>query len=217
MSQRGVRALAAVGMSGIALACLAAPAGAAATVQGTANAGSAKVVMDGTPSAVDALAPCDIAGTATNSTDGAVVDDVVSYGPATTSCTHDAAARTSAMSVKGGEFDFTALTRYGGPEISFDSYQTGCTGANGSTGGSFHLTGQRGVELPDPLPANYTVTVPGVSKADPPMAKLVFGEVVPAPTQDGSTRLNTLHIKLFPEGGPSSGDLYLGSVYCTMT
>jgi hypothetical protein len=214
-----VRALAAVGTSGIALACLAGPAAAApaATVQGTGNAGSAKVVMDGTAGEIPALAPCDIAGTATNSTDGAAIDGVVSYDAATTSCTHDAAARTSAMSVKGGSFDFTALTRYGGPEISFDSYRTGCTGAKGSTGGSFHMTGQRGVELPDPLPANYTVTIPGANKTDPPMAKLVFGEVVPAPTQDGSTRLNTLHIKLFPEGGPSSGDLYMGSVHCTMT
>lgn len=189
----------------------------AATVAGTASLGSASVVIDGKNTTIDALAPCDLAHPGEFPTEGVTQDDVAAFGKGQSSCAQDTAHKKTTMSATGADFRLTALRAYGGPEIGFSSYQAGCEGTTGQSAARFSVGGYYGVELPEKVPADYSVTVPGAGQGDKPLAKLTFGEVVPSPTRDGSLTMNALHVQLFPEGGPASGDIYVGSVHCTVT
>ncbi len=188
----------------------------AATAAGTASLGSASVVIDGTNTTIDALAPCDLAHPGEFSTEGVTRDGVADFGKGSTSCATDTAHKKNTMSANGADFRLTALRAYGGPEIGFSSYQAGCAGATSQSSAQFSMGGYYGIQLPEKVPANYSVTVPGNGQGAKPLAKLTFGEVVPAPQQDGSITMNALHVQLFPDGGPASGDIYVGSVHCTL-
>lgn len=212
--RRGVQAF---GVAACAAAVVSIGNPAAAAVAGTANVGSADVTFNGQPGSIAPLAPCDVNGAKQGSTPGATIPGVATFGAGTTKCDFDAASSTSSMSANGQDFVLNALTPYGGPEIGIGGYDASCKGMKDRGSGSFNVSAFHGVDLPEQLPANYTVTIPGRNQGDPPMAKLVFGEVIQPPVHDGSLRVNTLHVTLFPNGGPASGDLYVGSVYCTLT
>jgi hypothetical protein len=71
-----------------------------------------------------------------------------------------------------------------------------------------------GFTVPQTIPANYATTVAGRTSGAPPMAEIIVNElIVPTPT-DGSLTTNALHIRFFPQGGPASGDIVVGSVSC---
>ncbi|MGH3494437.1 MAG: hypothetical protein ACRDQ1_14560, partial [Sciscionella sp.] len=172
---------------------------------------------DGTTTAVPPIAPCDINGAQHAGSAQVTRNSVLEYGPATSDCTIDAGDNTTRVTTSGNNFEFDGLNRYGGPTLAMRSYSAGCDAQQSKTQGTFSLTGYYGFDLPSSIPANYTVFVPGAKQSDPPMAKLVFSEIVPPPTQDGSQTFNLLHITLFPQGGPASGDVYVGRIHCSVT
>jgi hypothetical protein len=46
------------------------------------------------------------------------------------------------------------------------------------------------------------------------MATVTFNEAVLPSPEDGSMTLHLMHIRVFPQGGPTSGDAYVGTVHC---
>jgi hypothetical protein len=46
------------------------------------------------------------------------------------------------------------------------------------------------------------------------MATVTFNEVIVPSPPDGSMTVNLMHIRMFPLGGPASGDAVVGAVHC---
>lgn len=175
--------------------------------------GSVNVVLEGRPVNRAPIAPCDVADDQENSSGTVNVSDAATYWGGTTACTWDTSDEAHAR-ITGRYFSTRVLEEWGGPRIKVSSFKVNCqTRANGSSG-NIQLTGLRGIRVPETIPPNYTVTIPGRIEGAAPLAKVIVNELVTPQPSDGSMRVNGLHIKLFPEGGPSSGDIIVGSVTC---
>lgn len=186
------------------------PAG--ATPLGQTSLGSVDVTRAGHTVTVPPIAQCDVTADQTNSSDGAHANGVATFGGGNTTCTKDATAKTAKMEATGSSFDLTALVPYGGPEIRVSNYTASCSAQVGSTNVSFSFSGLEGVSAPKPIPADYVATV---GPADAPQAKVTFNEVILADPNDGSVTINMLHIQLYPNGGPVSGDVIVGRAACS--
>lgn len=189
-----------------------------ATPDGVASLGNANIVeADGTSDSISPLAICDLNGQATDSSTGGSIDDMVSYGKGTTSCTKDTAANTTTATAKGSRFVLDALMPYGGPEIKLNGYQVTCTANTAGTNASWSFSGLTGLSgLPQQIPSNYTKPITGTGGKV--VANAIVNEVILPDPNDGSITLNLIHFKLFPNGdGPISGDIYVGSTACTPT
>lgn len=201
----------------VAALCLAAvPATAQAdevTATGAGSVGAAHITVGGQTAHADPIAACVVGATAENRTDPVMVGTTTKYGLGSTTCARNADG-TAAVQVTGSRFETKVLRQYGGPLITVRTYKAGCaTTTNGSTG-SMELGSVTGFTVPQSIPSNYTITVPGRAQGDPPMAEIVLNElVVPSPA-DGSLVTNAMHIKLFPQGGPASGDILVGTAAC---
>ncbi|HWD01459.1 MAG TPA: hypothetical protein VG674_03205 [Amycolatopsis sp.] len=206
----GIRLVAATALLGATV--FPAQAGAAdVTSTGWGSAGSVDVTVDNQHVVTGELARCDADGPTAARTDGGEVGDVAVFGLAGTTCGRKAAVATVAAG--GQRFEADVLKRFGGPAIKVRTYSAGCsTTQNGSTG-SISIGTVSGFTVPSSIPANYRVTIPG-GEAGTALATITLNETVTPQPADGSLVTHAVHIRLFPQGGPASGDIYLGTAAC---
>ena len=163
---------------------------------------------------VEPIAPCSTEGVPAGQSGEVSVPDVATYSSGDSTCTVDDAGEIARTTVTGGRFRFDALQRYGGPRIRLTSYAAECeTSLTGSTS-SIQFSGLSGVSVPSQLPSNYVVTIPGGPDGKP-KATVTFNEVLLPSPADGSMTVHLMHIRMFPQGGPTSGDAYVGTVHCS--
>jgi hypothetical protein len=179
----------------------------------TGSVGAVHIAQDGVPVVVDPIAPCATGGAPQAGSGQVTVQNVATFDDGASTCTIDAAGEIASAEVTGGGFRFDALRAHGGPRLRMTSYTVRCdTTRTGSTS-SVQFSGLSGVDVPDQLPANHVVTIPGADGA-PPVATVTFNEVVVPSRPDGSMTVHLMHIRLFPRGGPASGDATVGTVHC---
>lgn len=176
--------------------------------------GAVDVVMEGEEVVQEPIAECDVMGKKADRTSGVKVRDVASYGKGSTQCSWDG-DENAVVAVEGRTFSTRALVEWGGPRIRMSSFKVNCKTTGNGSAASFELRGIRGIEVPEDIPSNYEVMVPGRIEGAAPLARVVLNELVTPRPPDGSMRLNAMRIELFPEGGgPNSGDIIVGSVAC---
>jgi hypothetical protein len=204
-----------------ALALLAAPAAASANASAagpaaTGSVGSANAFVKFQPVKIAPLAPCATGGSGSGTTSGAAVNNVVTYGPGQSTCALDATTGFASAKVTGGKFMLTSLVPYGGPTLKVSSFTLTCTTTENGSQSSLQVTGLTGITVPNPIPANYTATIPSSTPGAKPVAKVIVNEVITPDPADGSLTINLLHIHLSPEGGyEDSGEIVLGTVSCS--
>ncbi len=159
------------------------------------------------------IARCDADEQPRNNAGVAVVSRTTRYGRGETDCGRDQQGTASAEA-GGQRFSTEILRQFGGPTIEVRSYAARCRTTGNGSSGYMELSGISGFTVPSDIPVNHTVTIPGKLPADPPMAEIVVNEVIVPDPPDGSMTTNALHITLFPEGGPASGSLVVGSASC---
>ncbi|MPY78314.1 MAG: hypothetical protein GEV04_07430 [Actinophytocola sp.] len=215
-----VRRAVAVAFAGGLTAALATatPAAAGPPEQSAATAagflGAVDVVVDGEPLAVGPIAACDVEGQQHNESGlFPVGKDVADFWGGTSDCTRDDEGNAHA-DVDGRYFSTGVLREWGGPRIRVSSFAARCETTSKGSSTVMELDGVYGLTLPEEVPSNHTVTIPAPNEDDPPLAKVVVNELVAPQPPDGSLRVNALRIVLFPEGGPASGEILVGSVGC---
>ncbi|MEU6642019.1 choice-of-anchor P family protein [Saccharomonospora sp. NPDC046836] len=179
----------------------------------SASLGEVDIVVGGTPAQAAPIAPCDVAGPEAGNSRGADVGTTTEYGRGETTCTRGADGVSSAK-VTGQRFETSVLRQFGGPTIRVRTYTAECQTTDNGSSGYVELGGVSGFTMPSSIPPNHSITIPSPTAGDPPMAELVLNEFVAPTPPDGSLTTHALHIKLFPEGGPGSGDIYVGSASC---
>lgn len=202
-----------VAVAGLAL-FLAAPAQAApGDAVATGSAGAVSIQKNGQTTTVDPVAPCSTDGPLQGSADEVTVPNVVTFSDAESTCTIDEAGEIAKTTVTGGRYRLDALRQYGGPRIRLSSYTATCETTLTGSNSSIRFSGLSGVEVPSQLPSNYVVTIPGANGA-PPLATVTFNEAIIPNPADGSMTVHLMHVRLFPQGGPASGDAFVGTVHC---
>jgi hypothetical protein len=177
------------------------------------SVGSVDATYSGASVDVDPLAECATDGVGVGSTAGYRLPGFVEFGLGSSTCgiDDDGVAHAKAS---GKLFRLDALRAHGGPRIRMTGFSAECsTTENGSTA-SFHIGGLSGISVPPTLPPNHVVTIPGSGPGAPPMAEITLNETITPEPPDGSMKVNIMRIHLFPEGGPHSGELTVGSVEC---
>ncbi|MFC4857979.1 hypothetical protein [Actinophytocola glycyrrhizae] len=192
------------------LAFTAAPAGAA---PGDAVAeGSAGGVTIG-EATVGPIASCSTEGPSSGESGEVAVPNVATYSSGTSTCTIDEAGEIAKTTVTGGRFRFDALLPHGGPRLRLSDYTATCETTLTGSNSSIRFSGLHGVTVPSELPSNHVVTIPGDLDGKP-LATVTFNEAVTPSPPDGSMTVHLMHIRMFPEGGPTPGDAYVGTVRC---
>ncbi|MDQ7804986.1 choice-of-anchor P family protein [Amycolatopsis sp. A133] len=198
----------------LAVTALAGPllgAAAPATSTGWAASGSVDVTIDNQHIVTGELAKCTVDGPYKGWTQGGATGDIAVFGAGETGC-----GRTGEVSnaqATGRRFRATVLQRYGGPELSVRTFAAKCaTTATGSVG-EVSIGAVEGVTVPEEIPPNHRIVIPG-GAAGTALATVVLNETVTPQPPDGSLVTHAVHIKLFPQGGPASGDIYLGTAAC---
>jgi hypothetical protein len=190
------------------------PTAAADTVTSTASASVGKVdVKIGNEHIVTPeLAQCAADGPVGASTNGGTTGDIAVFGNGSTACKRSGAI---AIGESGGRrFSSLVLKRFGGPELTVRTFGAKCSTTTDSGSAAYIDIGQvTGITVPATIPSNYTITIPG-GPGGKPMAQVIVNEVITPDPADGSLLTNALHLELFPQGGPASGDIYLGSARC---
>ncbi len=175
--------------------------------------GTVDATVAGEPVSVDPIAPCDTAGPPQGSSGQVSVDGFITFTSGSSKCTVNDAGELASVEVTGGRFRLDALRDHGGPRIRLSSYTVRCQTTLTGSSSWVQFSGASGFEVPAELPANHVVTIPGEA-GQPPLATITLNEtIVPSPA-DGSMTVNLMHIRLFPQGGPDSGDIVVGSVHC---
>ncbi|SFP28383.1 hypothetical protein SAMN05421810_102127 [Amycolatopsis arida] len=189
------------------------PARAAAAPVASGALGSVDVVVGGQAAPQEPVSRCAVDGRTRNSSDGTLVGRHTSYGRGETTCGRDAEG-TAFARVSGQRFETTVLRRFGGPTLTVGTYSARCDTTGTGSAGGIELGGVSGFTVPRDIPTNHAILVPGRAAGDPPMARIVVNELVVPTPADGSMTTNTVRITLFPEGGPASGDIVVGSASC---
>jgi hypothetical protein len=187
----------------------------AAPVVATASgsAGSVDVTADGQHIVADAVAPCTADGPLKGGTLGGTYGNAAVFGNSDTACAH-LPDGTAVGQASGHRFKTTILQQFGGPEITVRTFVSRCATTETGSSGYIEIGDVTGFTVPANIPANYTLTIPGAAPDTRPMARVVLNELVTPSPPDGSLTTNTVHIKLFPEGGPATGDIMLGTAKC---
>ncbi|WP_165436547.1 hypothetical protein [Amycolatopsis suaedae] len=190
-----------------------APGAAQAEVAPTAlgSVGEVDVTLDGTVSEVAPIAPCTLGATESNRTSGVTEGDT-KYGAGETSCVTMPGGFARAE-VKGSRFETKVLRRFGGPTIKVRTYLARCDTTKTGAAGYVELSGLSGVSVPSSIPANHKITVPAPDGGKP-LAEVMVNELIAPTPPDGSLRTNLMRITLFPQGGPASGEIVVGSAAC---
>lgn len=175
----------------------------------TGNAGAVTIGQTTVPP----IAPCATEGTPQATNNEVSVPNVVTFSGSQSVCTIDDVGEIATATVTGGRFRFDALRQYEGPRIRLTSYTAKCNTTLTGSNASFQFAGLSGVSVPAQIPPNHVVTIPG--EPGKPKATVTFNEtVVPDPPNGGMT-VHLMHIRMFPQGGPTSGDAYVGTVHCS--
>jgi hypothetical protein len=195
----------AAGMTLVATPAQAAPGDAV----GEGNAGSATIGQ----TTVAPVAPCSTEGALEASNNETAVPNVITFTNSKSVCTIDEAGEIATVNVTGGRFRFDALRAYNGPRIRLSSYTAKCNTTETGSSASFQFSGLSGVSVPSQIPPNHVVTVPG--EAGKPKATVTFNETIVPNPPNGSMTVHLMHIRMFPQGGPTTGDAYVGTVHCS--
>jgi hypothetical protein len=192
------------------LTLVAAPAEAApGDAVGTGNAGAVTIGQTNVPP----IAPCTTEGELQSTTSEVSVPNVVTYTDSKSVCTIDDVGEIATVTVTGGRFRFDALRQYNGPRIRLSSYTAKCNTTLSGSSASFQFSGLSGVSVPSQIPPNHVVTIPGTDGK--PKATVTFNETLIPNPPNGSMTVHLMHIRMFPQGGPTSGDAYVGTVHCS--
>jgi hypothetical protein len=203
----------------LSVACLSALGMALATVPAQAapgdavaegNAGSATIGQNTVPP----IAPCTTEGALEATNNEVSVPNVVTYSDSKAVCTIDDAGEIATVAVNGGRFRFDALREHNGPRIRLSSYSAKCETTLTGSKASFTFSGLSGIKVPSQIPPNHVVTVPGGPEGKP-KATVTFNETIVPDPPDGSMTVHLMHIRMFPQGGPTTGDAYVGTVHCS--
>jgi hypothetical protein len=186
------------------------------TAIASGSLGHARIEVAGLAFAQDAIATCASDGPEDNSSTEVEIGPDITFDGGTTVCGR-AADGTASAEVAGERFETTVLRQFGGPALRLRSYVASCTTTENGSSGYIQLGGAGGFELPEQIPANHVITVPGLEEGDAPMARIVLNELVAPSPPDGSLTTNAMHVTLFPEGGPASGDIVVGTAACDPT
>jgi hypothetical protein len=162
---------------------------------------------------VPPIVPCTTEGALEATSNEVSVPNVVTYSDSKSVCTIDDVGEIATATVTGGRFRFDALRQYGGPRIRLSSYTAKCNTTLTGSGTSFQFSGLSGVSVPAQIPPNHVVTIPG--EEGKPKATVTFNETLIPNPPDGSMTVHLMHIRMFPNGGPTSGDAYVGTVHCS--
>ena len=187
------------------------------TPAGEADLGSASFAKAGLNVSIPTLAACLVDSTSSASS-GPVIQPGVTFGGGTTSCTRtvvdpDNDITSTTSTVKGQDFELSALVSLGGPRIRIAQYQLTCTGTQGHTSADWGFSGLSGLPaLPSPVPANYAQTI---NRADGTVLATAVFNIVNQPG-DGSTSMTMMTITFAPDSG-LSGSVTVGDTACTPT
>ena len=183
------------------------------TASGAGSVGAVDITVGQSSAHADPIASCTADTTPSNRTDPVTVGTTTKYGLGTTTCKRNANGTVS-VQVSGQRFETTVLRQFGGPLIAARTFKAGCDTTQNGSSGYMELGSVTGFTVPDSIPPNYTTTIPGRTADAPPMAEVVLNELIVPTPADGSLVTNAIHIKLFPQGGPASGDILIGSATC---
>ncbi|MCP2170393.1 hypothetical protein [Goodfellowiella coeruleoviolacea] len=146
------------------------------------------------------------------------VSDVLYFDDAYSDCGHNSDTAKTVRTRAGAKlFRLGVLQRWNGPKIELTDYEAACSADGDGSGTTARVGGVSGLpegSVPVEIPANHTVTVPSPTAGDPPMARITFNKV--GSTRSGGSSTDLMHVKLFPEGGPASGEVSVASVSCQM-
>ncbi len=177
----------------------------------SASVGSLDVEIGNEHIVTGELAECDVDGPVNARTAGGITGDFARFGGGDSTC-----GRTDTVSVgraTGRRFETTLLKRYGGPVIKVRTYVAKCSTTKDGSLGYIEFGDIVGFSLPESIPQNYRITISG-GKGGTALASLTVNESITPTPPDGSLVTHMLHIKLFPQGGPAKGDIYLGTARC---
>jgi hypothetical protein len=214
-----MRSMRIVGVVVVAAAMTAAAVGMASadTPAGEADLGMAHFVKSGVTVDVPTLAQCLVDNTVTTSS-GPVVEAGVTFGGGSSSCTRtvidpDNYITSTTSTVRGQDFQLSALVSVGGPRIEIASYQLTCAGAQGNTSANWSFSGMSGLPaLPSPVPPNYTESI---SRPDGLLLANAEFNIIRQPG-DGRTSMTMMAITFAPGSG-ISGSITVGNTACTPT
>jgi hypothetical protein len=181
------------------------------TSTGWAASGSVDVLIDNEHIVTGELAKCTVDGPYQGWTQGGATGDIAVFGAGDSSC--ERSGEVSTAQAGGRRFRATVLQRYGGPVLTVRTFSAKCsTTATGSLG-EVSVGAVEGVTVPEEIPPNHRIVIPG-GAAGTALATVVLNETVTPQPPDGSLVTHAVHLKLFPQGGPASGDIYLGTAAC---
>ncbi|WP_051385394.1 hypothetical protein [Actinokineospora inagensis] len=164
------------------------------------------------------LAPCAAGGPGIGTTAGQASDaGLVSYGPGSSTCTYDPSTNSASATINGRQFQLNKNNIPGVPSFSVATYTVSCTTTDTGVTSSISLNGVKGLQVPDDIPPDYTITVPGLDPDGPPIARIVLNDTVKADPPDTSLSVHAIKIWLYPDTGaaaPGSGSITVGSVTC---
>ncbi|WET78209.1 hypothetical protein P3102_29720 [Amycolatopsis sp. QT-25] len=182
-----------------------------ASATASASVGSLDVEIGNEHVVTGDLAACDVDGPLTAKTRGGTTGDFARFGGGGSNC-----GRTGAVAVaeaSGQRFETTLLERFGGPVIKVRTYLAKCSTTKDGSLGYIEFGDVSGFTLPESIPQNHRVNIAG-GKGGTALASLTVNETVTPAPADGSLVTHMLHIRLFPQGGPAKGDIYLGTARC---
>lgn len=187
--------------------------GAAAPVTSTgwASSGSVDVTIDNEHIVTGELAKCSVDGPNKGWTQGGATGDIAVFGVGDTGCGRS--GEVAVAQASGRRFRATLLQRYGGPVLTVRTYSAKCATTATGSAGEVAIGAVEGVTVPEEIPPNHRIVIPG-GAAGTALATVTLNETVTPQPPDGSLVTHALHIKLFPQGGPASGDIYLGTAFC---
>jgi hypothetical protein len=217
MRRRYPRLAGALGLASLGLIALVATPAHADTPVGHGSVGSAYAFSEVPPFDVDLgpLASCSVGGTATANTSGAQARNFVAYGSGRSDCVTDTAGQAK-VEVSGRRFRLDGLRHFGGPTIKISSFTASCTTVENGAKSTLKVAGLSGIQVPNPIPPNHVITIPGAAPTDPPVARIVMHEVIVPDPPDGSMTVNLMRVQLFPEGvALAHGEVVLGTVHCS--
>ncbi|SDX66324.1 hypothetical protein SAMN05421504_103409 [Amycolatopsis xylanica] len=180
-----------------------------------ASAGKVDVTVGTDHLYMDSLALCSVAGPKKAKSNGGSVGDMIKYGVADSDCgwTTQEGTYVAVGQARGSRFETSILKQFGGPVITVRTFDVKCSTTAVGSNGYVQFGAVEGFTTPDKIEPNTTVLIEGGEK-EKPLAKIVLNEVVVPEPADGSLITTAIHIQLFPEGGPISGDIYAGSAGC---
>ncbi|SES37627.1 hypothetical protein [Actinokineospora terrae] len=209
------------------LVAFAAPAGASVPADSSATVGVAVALVGTEAIDIGPLAPCAAGGPGIGTTTGQASDaGLVSYGLGSSTCSFDPATGASSATVNGRQFELNRNSVAGVPKIKIGTFSVSChTNEEGGVSTSLSLGGVVGLDLPEEIPPNHTILVPGFFEEDPPIAKIVLNDLVEAEAVEGeapdkSLTVHAAKIWLYPDADPlgpptpGSGSITVGSVTC---